>query len=371
MKKILPLLVLASTCLSSCGDTSFLGKYKFLLGRQGSNETRVSIEMELLDEASTIKSDYKNFNASFELSGVEGLFGDLALDPSMFEGIESSLPIKINDKGITTIPGFYQVQNLQDAKYGNKIKIAFDLGNDINAIFDSFGLNSTDIISKFLVSYCNGSSFTFQLPVSITDIQMQLAWYGVYIDINPYKKDRIHSIKDFLEVAIEGELGTKVYLLNEFCDNKLPGEQDMDKRYGSHPNADEVVEMNKKYQGLFSNTIVYKTIGDSIGDPIGSIYRDLDDRHQYFFPFYDDFDPSIGSYEVIMKEDVGGALDYDFSKETKVILTTDAVPWDEDGSYGCRIKYKDTLEDIDWDSFYQDKFVFRDFNDIKIELKKE
>ena len=369
MKKVLPLLMLASTCLASCGDVSVYGKYKFLLGRQGDDETRVSLEMELKDEASTVKEGYKNFNATFELSGVAGFAALGDVDPSLFEGLETSLPIKTDENGVTTIPGFYKVQDLKDDKYGNKIRLAFDLGEDINAIFETFDLDPTEIVSSFAVAYCNGSSFTFQLPVSITDIQMQLCWYGTYIDINPYIKNSINSITDFLQFALEGKIKPKIYDLTEFYDKKLPGEQDVDKRFGSHPSVENVFEMNKKYQGLFSNTFVYKDNGGVAGDQLGSIFCDIEDQQYYFLPLSEDFDPSIGTYEVIMKKDTG-ILNYDFSEDTQVTLTATGKPWD-DGSYLCGVKYAGTTEDIDWKLFYQDQFIFRDFNDIKIELKKE
>lgn len=368
MKKVLPLLMLASTCLASCGDVSVYGKYKFLMGRQGDDETRVSLEMELKDEASTVKEGYKNFNATFELSGVAGLGALGDVDPSVLESLKTSLPIGTDENGVTTIPGFYKVQDLKDDKYGNKIRLAFDLGEDLNAIFETFDLDPTEIVSSFAVAYCNGSSFTFQLPVSVTDIQMQLCWYGTYIDINPYIKNSINSLSDFVQFFLEGKINSKIYELTDFYDNKLPGEQDMDKRFGSHPSAEEVIEMNKKYQGLFSNTIVYKNAGGEAGDQLGSIYCDIENNQYKFFPLSSDFDPSVGSYDVIMKKDIG-VLNYDFSEDTPVTLTT--VGTAEQGSYSCGVKYAGTTDDIDWEVFYQDQFMFRDFNDIKIELKKE
>ena len=371
MKKVLPLLMLASTCLASCGDVSVYGKYQFLLGKQGDDETRVRLEMELKDEASSFKEAYKKFDARFELSGVAGL-SKLDVDDEIKQALNevlATLSITTDEDGVTTIPGFYNVQDLKDEKYGNKIRLAFDLGADINALFEAVELDPTEIVSNFVVAYCNGSSFTFQLPVSITDLQMQLCWYGIYVDINPYVKDSIHSITDFIQFFMEGKISTKVYQLKEYYDKKLPGEQDVDKRFGSHPSDEEVIEMNKKYQGLFSNTFVYKNVDGAAGEKLGSIFYDIDDKQYDFFPIAEDFDASLGTYDVIIKKDVG-ILNYDFSEDTAVTLTTVGSAWD-DGSYSCGVKYAGTTTEIDWNDFYQDQFVFRDSNDIKIELKKE
>lgn len=371
MKKVLPLLVLASTCLASCGDVDFYGKYKFTLGREGDDQTRVSIEMNLKEEDSDKLQGFKNFDARFELTGVGGISGlsEDDVDESLVQVAQSIFPFSVDENGVTTIPGFYKVQDLKDDKYGNKIKIAFDLGNDLNKIITDIGLDPTEVVSNFVCAYCNGSSFTFQVPVSITDIQMQLAWYGTYIDINPYIKDRIHSLEDAVSLFLEGKISPKVYQLKEFYDHKLPGEQDPDKRFGSHPDSESVSDMNKKYQGLFSNTFVYKNVGGVAGTKLGSVFCDIEDNQYYFAPLSDEFDPSVGTYDVIMKEDIG-VLNYDFSKDTEVTLSIVGNPW-EDGSYACGVKYKGTSDNIDWKLFYQDPFVFRCANDIKIELKKE
>ncbi|MCQ2801804.1 MAG: hypothetical protein MJ222_04135 [Bacilli bacterium] len=396
MKKVLPLLVLASACLASCGDASVYGKYQFLLGRQGSNETRVSIEMELKDEASTVKEGYKNFNACLEMSGLvnSSLDGEdsetlLALAS---EALSNSELFNIDLSGKSQIPGYYKVLDLADAKYGNKVKIAFDLGEEFNTIMDLLELDATDIISHFIVSYCNGSSFTLQLPVSLDDIQMQLAWYGFYIDYDPYLKDKVNTISDLVELYFEGKVGgdsLKYYQLDELLDKKLPGEQNSEVRYGSHPRLEvdedgkitvnEIGEMNEKYQGVFSNTFVYENIDGVKGKKIGTIYKEITELNSYYFFPLDGYVPSTTSeISCIIKEDQG-LLDYDFSLEKELCLSL--TEFDDIGPNGEKVPYYmvdqkthiagEEPTDWDWKRFYQKPFEFRDYHDIKIELKKE
>lgn len=385
MKKIIPLLVLASTCLASCGDVSFAGSYKFMLGKQGDGETRVGVEMQLKDTASTVKEGFKELTATFELKGLAGIGGssESSINPELVSSLVEYLPITKNDDGTTSVAGFYQVQDLKDEKYGNKVKIAFDLG-DLNALFDLIELDPTDVLSHFVVSYCNGSAFTLQIPVSLDDIQMQLAWYGLYMDYDPYLKDKVNTITDLVKLVAEGKIdgsSFKFHRLTDFFDGKLPGEQDAAKRYGSHPvvevdekgniTRNDVYDMNEKYQGLFSNTFVYENVDGHAGSIIGSVYKEIsEEENYYFFPYDSAFNTINTPIDVVLKRDVG-ILDYDFSEEVPSVLTVTGNKY-EDGSHPFAIQYKDSAEgEWNWNSFYKKAFEFRDFHDIKVQLNKE
>ena len=390
MKKILPLLMLASTCLASCGENSVYGKYEFLMGRQGEGETRVSIEMELKDEVSQVKEDFKNFYANIEMGGLAGNTGSSENSIDVFEVAAELLEALgvsgVNvSKGKIQVPGYYKVSDLSDPKYGNKVKIAFDLGETLNSLFSVFGLEPTDIVSHFIVSYCNKSSFTLQLPVSLDDIQMQLAWYGIYLDYDPYLKDKVNGIGDLITLILEGKMSPdtiKHFTLTNYLDHKLPGEQDSEIRYGSHPKfesdekgnitANEVLEMNEKYQGLFSNTFVYSVDSEGkAGEIIGSVFQEITETdNYYFFPYDSAFNNFNTPTDVILKKDVG-VLDYDFSEETLCVLNVTSNTY-EDGSHPFTIQYKDpSITEWNWKDFYKKPFEFRDYHDIKIELKKE
>lgn len=391
MKKVLPLLMLASTCLSSCGEATVYGKYKFLLGRQGEGETRVSIEMELKDEASSVKAGYKNFTANIEMGGLTGNSDDEDEDTAELLGLASEVAssfgsFNFDPNGKIELPGFYKVSDLVDEKYGNKVKISFDLGETINDLLALFELeiDLTDIVSHFVVSYCNNSAFTLQIPVSLDDIQMQLAWYGTYIDYDPYLKDKVNTVGDLVNLFLEGKLDAssiKHFEFTDYLDHKLPGEQNTEVRYGSHPRVEidennktivnEVEEMNEKYQGLFSNTFIYEDLGGYAGKAIGTVYKEItEEDNYYFFPYDSEFNTVNTPINVIMKRDIG-ILDYDFSEQVSVILNVNQNKY-EDGSHGFSIQYADPAEgQWDWKLFYKKPFVFRDYHDIKIELKKE
>ena len=382
MKKILPLLLLSATCLASCGNTDYSGNYKFTLGRPGMNETRVSIEMDLKDEDSGSEEfkEFKKFDAKFELSGVAGIgTGEINLN-DIVNAMSKYLPVTMKDD-VINLPGFYKVQDISNEKYGNKVKIAFDLGETLNAIVDFLELDPTELISHLFVAYCNGSSFTFQLPVSLDDLQMQLAWYGLYVDYNPYLKAKVKSVSDLVQFFLEGKLtGIKKYNLFdvEFGDHKLPGEQDHEKRFGTHPTLEfndkgeiigDIREMNTKFQGYFSNTYLYANNGGECGEKLASVFIDIDDGSTCLFPLSENFDVSVSTQDVIIKKDIG-ITDYDFSENVEAKLTVFEEEY-EDGSHGCQLNYLDgTMLELNAE-FLQESFTFRDFHDIKIELKKD
>ena len=376
MKKMLPLLILASTCLTACGADSFAGKYKFMLGKQGEKETRVSVEMELKDSISAVNPEAKDFTARFELNGVAGT-GDgessitmltsligMALSADDIDSFDPTKPLEV--------PGYYVVSDLKDEKYGNKIKIAFDLGEDINTLISSvLEMDPANIVSNFAVSYCNGASFTLQLPVSITDLQMQLAWYGLYFDMDPYVKAKIRGFDDFLDIVMDESFTGNEYKAFTLTDyTALPGEQNEEIRFGTHPTAKDVEDMNEAFQGVFSNTLVYQKDADGNLVKIGSIFEEITEPDHYFFYPLDGFDPgSTTLHDVFMLRDQG-ILGHDFSEQIEAELTI--VPPAYDGAYACNLAYKDAAEgEWDWDLFMKEPFKFRDFHDIKIELKKE
>lgn len=376
-KKIIPVSLLSLLCLASCGNDSYYGVYKFLLGRQGDDQVRVGLTMNLLsdkvsvdvfdeEKGDYVAKDFEKFTVEADIGSmkdalISGLVDDFALDEELLEGFE------IPD----SIEGYYEVLDEKDEKYGNKMAVGFVVDAEIG--FDI----PDETIRNLLVTYVDSKAVTLQIPVSITDLQMQLAWYGTYIDFDPYVKERLHSIEDFEKYILDIAESLKVYDLGAF--KKLPGETG-NKRFGSHPivsseegkEIDQVFEMNAYYEGLFSNTIVYENVGGEAGKKIGSIYGHTMydasakpvDTYYYFYPLAEDMDFS-DPFDCIVKA-------YDSSQNryiTEDLLTLDCVKKD---NYLINHCYKG-LEEIKISStnYYQEPFEFRDFHDIKIQLMKE
>lgn len=383
MKKVLPLLVLASACLVSCGESSYYGSYKFLMGREGDGETRVKLEMSLKEENFVIPEDNlqyysddeiariqerQQFHAELEMSGVANEDAD---DPSAISFIDPTKPMEIN--------GFYKVlDEIVDEKYGSKVQLGIDTGS-FNSILQTAGFEITNVISNFCVAYVNQKQMTLQMPISLDDIQMQLAWYGTYIDYDPYLREKINTLNDLLDLIKKADLETfldTVKVKDLTAISSLPGEADWNKRYGSHPVVEyyedksikksEIEEMNNKYKGIFSNTFVYENNEGVIGEKIGSIFKE-DGENLYFYPFGEPLEN--GTYSVILKEDIG-ILDYDFSKDVVLNMQVLKEVFEGETLYHCDLK---TLadEEVDVVKIYKKPFVFRDFHDIKVNLLKE
>ena len=413
MKKILPILLLTSACLASCGESSYYGAYKFLMGKEGEGETRVSVEMSLKEDNFVIPEqnrgyyteaeiasieERQQFHAKFEMSGVAGDDADQSsaiaslqslisvkdviseiLGGTSIEDIDFEALAEIDPSKPIELDGFYKIfDQIVDEKYGCKVQLGIDIGM-ANGFLEATGFDITDIISNFCVAYVNQKQMTLQMPVSLDDIQMQLAWYGTYIDYDPYLKEKVNTINDLVDLALSGKLDTstiKVYDLTKY--DVLPGEPDWNKRYGSHPAVtkddngnvikDEVYDMNEKYCGLFANTFVYENKDGKAGEKIGSIYK-ADGDNYYFFPL-DEKTYEDSSYDVIMKQDIG-IIGYDFSLDTEVKLSTIKEVYEGKTYYHCSVKTSVDDKNIDWKLFYKTPFVFRDFHDIKVNLAKE
>lgn len=416
MKKILPILLLTSACLASCGESSYYGDYKFLMGREGEGETRVSVEMSLKEDNFVIPEqnrgyyteaeiasieERQQFHAKFEMSGVAGDDADQSsaisslqslisvkdviseiLGGTSIEDIDFEALAEIDPSKPIELDGFYKIfDQIVDEKYGCKVQLGIDIGM-ANGFLEATGFDITDIISNFCVAYVNQKQMTLQMPVSLDDIQMQLAWYGTYIDFDPYQKAKVNTIADLVELIKSGKMNydsIKVYDLTKY--GTLPGEPDWNKRYGTHPviktdnegnvSKNEISEMNLLYEGIFSNTFVYENVEGHAGEKIGAIYKELtENENYYFFPYDEKFNQINTPIDVILKKDIG-ILDYDFSQENEAILNVASNVY-EDGSHPFTIQYKDaTKGEWTWDNFLRKPFTFRDFHDIKVNLAKE
>ena len=378
MKKLLPLLLLSATCLTACGDKSYAGEYKFQMGRQGQGEVRIGLQMTLKDDKYKVPEsasdeekeklkDAKQFNLQLDI-------GD--------ELAEIFKALDINDG----INGYYYGMNETDPKYGNKMAVGVDI-----QVAEDFPIPITsEMIRNLLVTYVDGSNVTMQLPVSLFDLQYQLCWYsGTYIDFDPKIKSKIHNLEDVIEYSLDIISTIKVKDLTTI--SPLPGKTG-DARFGSHPEyiteedgkdeqgktkykviKDEASEMNEKYAGEFSNTFVYEIESDgSRGKKIGSIYKENENDKIYdvFYPFEGFTVPADGLFDGIVVQDDFFTGSKDLKAKFNVLTKNEDYSINWIHSNGAQDVYADG-EEIKIDDIYVDPFVFRDFHDIKVQLKKD
>lgn len=368
MKKLLPLLLLSATCLASCGETSYAGKYKFLLGREGQAETRIGVEMNLEDTQYVIPTDCEPLYTKEELEKMKAA---KKLNVKFDLGSAFDEIFKVFDLS-NGIDGYYLLLDETDAKYGKKMSVGVDFNlEDIPIPVTS------ELIRNLIVSYVDGQNVTLQLPVSLQDLQHQLIWYsGEYLDFDPYVKSKIHDMEDVFEYLPEILESIKMYHLDTF--HELPGKKG-DSRFGSHPvvtvdddgniTKNEIAEVNELYEGYFSNTFVYENNGGVCGAKLGSIYEEeKEPGHYYFFPLVENFDESVLDRDVFVKENTG-IISHEVS-EVEAVLKISTPGFDN--SYHCNLEYKDTSKgQWDWSTIMNEPFEFRDFYDIKVQLKKE
>ena len=89
------------------------------------------------------------------------------------------------------------VSETNNKKYTNSLRVL--LSALPAAIEEIFG--HIDFSSYIFSTYCDNNSVTLKLPISLKDLQLQLAWYGYYIDMDPYMKNKITAldVEDFIE----------------------------------------------------------------------------------------------------------------------------------------------------------------------------
>jgi len=340
-----------------------------------------------------------------------------------FGDAEKEMPKIIQDILKEGITGYYNVTN-QSSDYGQRLAIGSvprkdfipglaavyalvkaELGPEIGEIFEqiveqSDAQISPEIIEKFVVAYCNGSNLTLQIPVSIKDFQLQLTWYGLYIDLDPQIKDRLHSISDVYRYLPDILLRSRFYELKEHTEKFLrPGETELRKialpggdsiqgenRIGTHPGSrlnikqtadekaalqkEDIAAMNYHYSNEFANTFL--TTDEKGNNIIGAITsKEVGKETKYYFYDRSGTINESSSYVTgyVQKMDDYGV--YQVAEKVNINLGDIA---NKDYELGLSIKDVTKVSDskvLDYDTFYQEPFTFRNQHDIRIGLSKE
>lgn len=298
MKKLKLISLVPVLFLSSCGQINPVGTYQFRLGK--TDDSHIEVTAKITDEAYTIEGMKK-------MSLTADLGDELSINKLIEEylGEDSEIGKFLIEKIASMnkeLPMYYKVNETTNPKYGNYVDIGSDaLSEIINELANSneqikkfiedYGIDINDFtftpeMTKYIfTTYVNSKNLTFQIPVSLQDLQMQLFWYG------PNCPGYLTDILDLVFVL-------KGMSLPRVDDNyfermpKVEGE-----RFGNHPLVvkdeagniikSQVQEVNETFEKEFSDTYLYSD--SSCTDKIGAFAtRVIEGKYQLRYYAYDD-----------------------------------------------------------------------------------
>ncbi|MCR4911674.1 MAG: hypothetical protein K5925_04045 [Bacilli bacterium] len=231
--------------LTSCNTSDISGMYSFQLGKDTSTHIGVFLEMkntEYVFEKEPDKKGYKDFTLSVSMKINDDEESDFRKE------IEEILKALADEKGNTSLPGYYKYTDEQNKQGENRVIIGFDYGTIANKAITYYNttvpaeeqIDPADIddmvksienngaINALLYATYKDSVMNIYVPVSLEDAYYQVYWYGYDIQV---KLDFELPIPiDFKIVEVE----------------KHP--------FGSHPTEDEVKAINEtfaeKHEGM-------------------------------------------------------------------------------------------------------------------------
>ena len=180
LKRTLPL-ALVSMLLVGCGNKSYAGTYLFQMGKVSGAHAMASIELGNDVYVSKGETYGKKMTLKGQVAmGAKEDAGEGEEGESLSGGIQEMLA-----KGVT-INGYYNVG--EDKSESRKhLKLGFGLdflkdmfGDEIGDLEES--TMPPEVIEQFVYGEIDSSKIYLQIPVSFTDLQMQLYWYG--FDLN-------------------------------------------------------------------------------------------------------------------------------------------------------------------------------------------
>ena len=362
MKRIKLLGLLAMLCLTSCGKAGPYGKYTFRLGKTDGSHFGLSVELK--------KDDYTAHEGMKQMQLGAELGDDFSVS-KIIEQYEEKYPIialllediiaKIEESDLSSIDGYYQITNYKNEKYGNRVIIGSDFITEF--IKENFPEIETldipltpEMLEKFVCAYCDNKTFTFQIPVSIKDLQQQLVWYGYYFDFD-------NTAYPFVQLDIDD----------------MPGYHD-ENRYGTHPGLeknnkgelilDQVAVMNDTFKYKFSHTVMYSEDNYVIGTFVEQTNKD-GDKVLYFSPVKEDTSLTDITGYVKVRDALG---EFDTKKDMKISVAANSheVSVDYNHKEGDEEGFTDANgTEFTFKELMQNPFVFRDYHDVKVGLSKD
>lgn len=365
MKRFKALGLLPILCLAACNSSNYYGDYSFSLGKTDGSHFGFTVSLQ--------KDEYEG-KPGFKKMKVSAEFGDDYSIATMIESYEERIPLIgiIIDaffkdiKNVTKVNGYYLViDDLSHGKYGKRVSFGSEeltkmiQESDVEFIKE-MGLDldvTPEIVEHFAVAYVNKKEFTFQIPVSMSDVQQQLLWYGYYVDPE-------NATSSFMQIDMDKMPGIK-------------GEQ----RYGTHPEIktdrkgnlieDQIEMVNSTFQYEFARTGLYSKDDNSL---LGKFIQNKNENGEKVLCF-------VPKDETMSLNNIVGYVDtmdilggYTKTEEIKFSVLN-AETHETNVTYNHEEGTNEGFTDengakFTFTSFIQPPFVFRDFHDVKIGLKK-
>ena len=361
--KILSLLPILT--LASCNGVNPYGTYQFRLGKTDGNHIEVTAILSKDDHpvGDGMKKMQLNADLGDSLSPT-ALIDDLG---NQYPILEPFIEIMSKEIGnIDGIPMYFKVLPIKSNDgFGHRLAVGTDFVSsyisqieekypDIKDFIDSLGIPSEALYVKpeytqyVFGAYINERQLTFQIPVSIEDLNMQMLWYGI--------SNRI-SDPDYV--------------------SKLPGPQG-EKRIGSHPQvtkdkAGNIISresdlVNKMFENEFSNTYLYKD-NEPIGNFVTEVEDDVTTLKLYLRDTYTG--PKNNIEGVVYTKSLLG--DYDEAKNIKLSVDDNHITnVTHNGKGGKEEGFTDENgTEFLFSYLMQEPFAFRDYHVVNVGLIKK
>ena len=362
MKRLRVLSLLPVLLLASCSKVDYSGTYEFRLGKTDGSHLAVSATLTNEDyvvEGTKKMSVTADLGAEMSPTAIIEQYGE------EYPLLEPFIDI-ITDEvaGIKEIPLYYSVLAQKDAKRGNKLSIGTDFAMQkvaeleekypiIKSLLEYLDIKDEQFrleperVRYYVGAYVDSKTLTFEIPVSMEDLEMQEFWYG--------KSDRV---TDYVA--------------------RLPGTQG-DERFGTHPKvvtdaqgqitSSEVEETNRIFEKEFSNT----PIVNSEGNKIAFLVQDevegkkvlrchLTDTAGVTYPFT--VDGFVYTKDMVGEFDNKQAIKFKVGADNSAVVAYNDKTGRDEGfidDNGTEFRFTDTI---------QAPYEFRDFHTVNVGLTK-
>ena len=363
MKRLRVLSLLPALLLASCSKVDYSGTYEFRLGKTDGSHLEVSAV--LTNEAYTVEGT-KKMTLSADLGAEMSPTAIIEQYGEQYPFLDPFIDI-ITDEvaGIKEIPLYYAVTQYKDAKRGVRLNVGTDFAVQkveelkqkypiIKELLEYLEIDDSKFevtpekAKYFFGAYVDNKVLTFEIPVSMDDLEMQEFWYG--------KSTRISG--DYV--------------------SRLPGTQG-EERFGTHPKvvtnaqgqvtSSEVEQVNKIFEKDFSNTPIYDVDNKKIG-----VLAEEEVNGRKVLKCYLEEEPA--SYPTpldgfVYTKDIVG--EYEHKQAIKLTVT------DANGSSNAAYNGKEGRDEAFLDSNFtefrfsdtiRDPYVFRDFHTVNVGLSK-